>query len=298
MRASRSWLATVTSLDDSATSSARPSSSSLSSVAVSLSAGMRSSSVALPLSPSARRVLGAAVDATAGRLDDAHRIPRRLDRIVGGDGDVAGDDDLAVLGRGGDAVVGDGAVAARVAARFAARDALVGCLGYGVVAGVAAAAAGGGASGEGQHGGQKDGGSDQCSPHGAHARHRAQASTTQRSSRFGRQPLTIRTRESLGADWMRTGSLMRTGSRAGRPGIPSKDPHEGERSEQSWDSWTTPRTPPKRPARRSASGWMTPRSVSPTRSTRCKADADVKAAEAHKDAVDAKNEYKEDLRNS
>jgi hypothetical protein len=29
-----------------------------------------------------------------------------------------------------------------------------------------------------------------------------------------------------------------------------------------------------------------------------KADADVKAAEAHKDAVDAKNEYKEDLRNS
>jgi hypothetical protein len=29
-----------------------------------------------------------------------------------------------------------------------------------------------------------------------------------------------------------------------------------------------------------------------------KADADVKAAEAHRDAVDAKNEYKEDLRNS
>jgi hypothetical protein len=29
-----------------------------------------------------------------------------------------------------------------------------------------------------------------------------------------------------------------------------------------------------------------------------KADADLKAAEAHKDAVDAKNEYKEDLRNS
>ena len=29
-----------------------------------------------------------------------------------------------------------------------------------------------------------------------------------------------------------------------------------------------------------------------------KADADVNAAEAHKDAVDAKNEYKEDLRNS
>jgi hypothetical protein len=29
-----------------------------------------------------------------------------------------------------------------------------------------------------------------------------------------------------------------------------------------------------------------------------KADADVNAAEAHRDAVDAKNEYKEDLRNS
>jgi hypothetical protein len=29
-----------------------------------------------------------------------------------------------------------------------------------------------------------------------------------------------------------------------------------------------------------------------------KADADLKAAEAHKDAVDAKNEYKEDLRSS
>lgn len=29
-----------------------------------------------------------------------------------------------------------------------------------------------------------------------------------------------------------------------------------------------------------------------------KADADVKAAEAHKDAVDAKNDYKEDLRTS
>jgi len=29
-----------------------------------------------------------------------------------------------------------------------------------------------------------------------------------------------------------------------------------------------------------------------------KADADLKAAEAHKDAVDAKNDYKEDLRQS
>jgi hypothetical protein len=29
-----------------------------------------------------------------------------------------------------------------------------------------------------------------------------------------------------------------------------------------------------------------------------KADADVKAAESHRDAVEAKNEYKEDLRNS
>jgi hypothetical protein len=110
--------------------------------------------------------------------------------------------------------------------------------------------------------------------------------------------VTIGQRATLDAVWMRSVSLMQTQERDGDRAYRRRQPPRGREIGAVMGLMDDAKDTAEATGKK-VGEWAddTKERVS-DKVDEMKADADVKAAEAHRDAVDSKNEYKEDLRKS